>query len=220
MSAPDFYFAVNAIFRHIHDRYGRESLIAYWRGLGQEYYRGRVERWKGGDLETLAADWREYFAAEPQAKVVVAVVEGGVELDVKVCPAIKHLATKGETSSPISASIATTSAGRWPRRPATCSNARAARAPAGNGSCGHRRPARRATDAWLPGLLRVLRLDVPFCATLWGQEAVGRLWAEAIGSEAQQHYAQSGSRAGLRGLYQQWTKTGVRGIVRLDVHAG
>lgn len=100
MSAPDFYFAVNAIFRHIHDRYGRESLIAYWRGLGQEYYRGRVERWKGGDLETLAADWREYFAAEPQAKVVVAVVEGGVELDVKVCPAIKHLRDQGRDIVP------------------------------------------------------------------------------------------------------------------------
>jgi len=27
MSAPDFYFAVNAIFRHLHDHYGKQVLI-------------------------------------------------------------------------------------------------------------------------------------------------------------------------------------------------
>jgi hypothetical protein len=48
-----------------------------------------------------------------------------------------------------------------------------------------------------------------FVRRSWGQQAVRQLWAEAIGGEAQQHYAQSASRAGLRGLYQQWTKTGV-----------
>jgi hypothetical protein len=100
MSAPDFYFAVNAIFRHIHDCYGRESLIAYWRGLGEEYYRRRVERWKAGGPQALAADWREYFAAEPQAEVEVAVADGGVELDVKVCPAIKHLRDQGREIVP------------------------------------------------------------------------------------------------------------------------
>ena len=48
-----------------------------------------------------------------------------------------------------------------------------------------------------------------FARRSWGQQAVRQFWAEAIGGEAQQHYAQSASRAGLRGLYQQWTKTGV-----------
>ena len=43
----------------------------------------------------------------------------------------------------------------------------------------------------------------------WGQEAVRRLWGEAIGGEAQQHYSESALRAGLRGLYEQWSKTGV-----------
>ena len=33
MSAPDFYFAVNAMFRHIHDRFGKDELVAYWRSL-------------------------------------------------------------------------------------------------------------------------------------------------------------------------------------------
>jgi hypothetical protein len=43
----------------------------------------------------------------------------------------------------------------------------------------------------------------------WGQESLHRFWAEAIGGESQQHYAESALRAGLRGLYEQWTETGV-----------
>ncbi len=100
MSAPDFYFALNAIFRHLHDRYGKASLVDYWRALGREYYARRVERWKGGDLQVLAADWHEYFAAEPQAEVEVALVDQGVELEIKVCPAIKHLRDHGRDIVP------------------------------------------------------------------------------------------------------------------------
>jgi hypothetical protein len=42
----------------------------------------------------------------------------------------------------------------------------------------------------------------------WGQEAVRRYWAEAIGGESQRHYTEAGQRAGLRGLYNTWTRTG------------
>ncbi len=42
----------------------------------------------------------------------------------------------------------------------------------------------------------------------WGQAAVARLWAEAIGGESQQHYAQAAREAGLAGLYRTWVKTG------------
>jgi hypothetical protein len=42
----------------------------------------------------------------------------------------------------------------------------------------------------------------------WGQAAIARLWAEAIGGESQRHYADAAQRAGLRGLYETWTKTG------------
>jgi hypothetical protein len=96
MSAPDFYFAVNAIFRHLHDRFGKPALIEYWRRLGREYYAARVQRWKQGGADAIAADWEEYFSHEPGAQVQVhRPTAAVVELDVRVCPAIKHLRDNG-----------------------------------------------------------------------------------------------------------------------------
>jgi hypothetical protein len=100
MSAPDFYFAVNAIFRHLHDQHGKETLIDYWRNLGRQYYRDRVQRWRVGGPEAIAADWLAYFANEPQADVDVLVRDETVTLDVKVCPAIKHLRDNGREIVP------------------------------------------------------------------------------------------------------------------------
>jgi hypothetical protein len=42
----------------------------------------------------------------------------------------------------------------------------------------------------------------------FGQDAVHRLWAEAIGGESQDHYRQAASAAGLRGLFDTWNGTG------------
>ena len=91
MSAPDFYFAVNAMFRHLHDRYGKPALIDYWRKLGRDYYAARVNRWRAGGPVAMADDWKKYFADEPQAQVDVNANAASVDLDVRVCPAIKHL---------------------------------------------------------------------------------------------------------------------------------
>jgi len=91
VSAPDFFFAVNAMFRNIHDRDGKEVLIDYWRSLGREYYARRAEAWRRGGPAALADDWRGYFAEEPQADVTVTVDGDSVTLEIKVCPAIKHL---------------------------------------------------------------------------------------------------------------------------------
>lgn len=100
MAAPDFYFAVNAIFRHIHDRYGKAALVDYWRKLGQEYCAERVRRWAEGGAEALARDWRAYFAGEPRAEVGVQVEDGVVELDIRTCPAIRHLRDCGREIVP------------------------------------------------------------------------------------------------------------------------
>jgi hypothetical protein len=109
MSAPDFYFAVNAMFRHIHDRHGKTALVDYWQTLGREYYARRIQSWRQGGSEAIAQDWRTYFANEPQAVVDVRSppspfgqegVVGVVELDVQVCPAIKHLRDCGRDIVP------------------------------------------------------------------------------------------------------------------------
>ncbi|MDY0170637.1 MAG: hypothetical protein RBS80_29115 [Thermoguttaceae bacterium] len=100
MSAPDFYFAANAMFRHLHDRYGKHALVDYWRSLGREFYSQRSERWRDGGPEAVAADWREYFAKEPQAQVGVSTEGDTVTLDVLVCPAIKHLRDCGRDILP------------------------------------------------------------------------------------------------------------------------
>ena len=95
MSTPDFYFAVNEIFRHIHDEYGKEVLIDYWQRLGREHYRQRNARWEQGGVDAIAQDWREYFSREPGAVVEVRASGDQVLLDIQVCPAIKHLRDNG-----------------------------------------------------------------------------------------------------------------------------
>ena len=100
MSAPDFYFANNAMFRHIHDRFGNGALIRYWRELGSTYYRDRALDWREGSMSDIAADWRSYFQHEPQAQVEVTNNDTSVTLDVAVCPAIKHLRDCGREIVP------------------------------------------------------------------------------------------------------------------------
>lgn len=100
MSSPDFYFSVNATFRHLHDRFGRDALVAYWRGLATEYYAARIERWRTGGLNEIARDWTDYFRHEPGAQVGVTAEAGSVRLDVSVCPVIKHLRDNGREIVP------------------------------------------------------------------------------------------------------------------------
>jgi hypothetical protein len=91
MSAPDFYFAINAIFRHLHDTHGRKALIHYWQHLGSEYYASRWQQWRDGGLPAIAADWKNYFEHEPGSEVEVTLEPHRVVLDIRTCPAIEHL---------------------------------------------------------------------------------------------------------------------------------
>jgi len=51
MSAGDFYFAINATFRFIHDAYGKEALIDYWTAMAREYHADVAARFRAGGLE-------------------------------------------------------------------------------------------------------------------------------------------------------------------------
>lgn len=100
VGAPDFYLAINATFRFILGRLGMEGLRRYWRELGTRYYAPVSERWQAGGLPAVAAYWRAFFDAEPGANVSVTESGDEVRLDVKACPAIRHLRAQGREIIP------------------------------------------------------------------------------------------------------------------------
>jgi hypothetical protein len=100
VGAADFYFAVNATFRFILARLGMEGLRRYWAEMGASYYRPVTERWRLGGLPSVAEYWRAFFQAEPGAQVEISRSADAVTLDVKVCPAIKHLRENGRQIVP------------------------------------------------------------------------------------------------------------------------
>lgn len=100
MAAGDFYFAINATFRFILDKYGEQALIDYWRAMGEEYYATLAVRFREGGLEEVERYWREFFANEPGGAVEVSKHEGAIIVDVKVCPAIRWLRDNGRAVVP------------------------------------------------------------------------------------------------------------------------
>ena len=89
--AADFYFAINATFRFIHDRLGAEGWVKYLRELAVGYFAVVNTAWREGGLPAVAGYWRAFFQAEPGASVEVREEEGRVVLEVLKCPAIHHL---------------------------------------------------------------------------------------------------------------------------------
>jgi len=91
VGAGDFYFAINATFRFIEREFGPEGLRRYWEELGARYYAPVTAAWKRGGLAAVGRYWRAFFGAEPGAEVGVEAAADQVSLDVRVCPAFKHL---------------------------------------------------------------------------------------------------------------------------------
>jgi len=100
VGAPDFYFAINATFRFIFQKLGIDGLRRYWTELGKSYFAPVTEQWRKDGLAGVAAYWRAFFNAEPGGEVDVLSSEDRVTLDVKVCPAIKHLRAHGREILP------------------------------------------------------------------------------------------------------------------------
>ncbi len=100
VGAADFYFAINATFRFILNQLGPDGLRQYWTDLGTRYFAPVTARWKEGGLTAVAEYWRAFFAAEPGAEVEVRQSSNEVTLDVRVCPAIKHLRAHGREIVP------------------------------------------------------------------------------------------------------------------------
>ena len=101
MAAPDFYFAVNATFRWVHANWGEGGLLAYWQALGREHFAGVTRRFQAEGLEGVHEYWQNFFAEEPGAEFTVTTEADRVLLDVRVCPAIKHLREHGREIMPL-----------------------------------------------------------------------------------------------------------------------
>ena len=101
MAAPDFYFAINATFRWVHANWGEAGLLAYWQALGREHYAGMTRRFQAEGLEGVREYWQVLFAGEPGAEFTVATEAYHVLLDVRVCPAVKHLREQGREIMPL-----------------------------------------------------------------------------------------------------------------------
>lgn len=99
VGAAGFYLAINATFRFVLARFGIDGLRRYWRELGRSYYAPVSERWRGG-LDAVAEYWRAFFAAEPGAEVEVHASADEVRVEVRTCPAIKHLREQGREIVP------------------------------------------------------------------------------------------------------------------------
>ena len=100
MSAGDFYFAINATFRFIHDAWGKEALISYWTSLARGYHADVAARFREGGLDEAQRYWADYLAHEPGGDVQVSRAPDAVEIDVRDCPAIRWLKEGGRTIVP------------------------------------------------------------------------------------------------------------------------
>jgi len=59
--------------------------------MGKSYFSPVNKQWKQGGLPVVAEYWKEFFQAEPGAEVEVEARENQVSIEVKTCPAIRHL---------------------------------------------------------------------------------------------------------------------------------
>lgn len=100
VGAADFYFAINATFRFIEAKLGRDGLRRYWTELGSNYFAPVTAAWQRGGLPGVAKYWQAFFQAEPASAVEVSATPETVVLEVRVCPAIKHLRAHGREIVP------------------------------------------------------------------------------------------------------------------------
>jgi len=100
VGAADFYFAIHATFRFIVQRFGLDGLRRYWTDLGSQYDAPVSAAWRQRGLAGVAEYWRAFFAAEPGAEADVTECGAAVVVDVRVCPAFKHLRAHGREIVP------------------------------------------------------------------------------------------------------------------------
>jgi len=100
VGAADFYFAINATFRFFINKLGEEGWRDWLRDMARDYYRPVWETWRNGGLDAVSTYLNASFQAEPGAVFEVRKQDGDVVLEVRECPAIKHLRAHGRPIAP------------------------------------------------------------------------------------------------------------------------
>ena len=101
MGAPDFFFGVNATFRHILETYGEEALHRYWQEMGKEHYKFVTAAIRERGLAALKDHWEQLFPEEPGSDVAISLDGDVLTLRVATCPAILHLKSHGREITPV-----------------------------------------------------------------------------------------------------------------------
>jgi len=93
--SADFYYIINATFRFVIAERGIAGWIQYLRDMAESYYRPVWMAWRAEGLNAVGAYLQEAFQAEPGAVFAVECSADRVTLQVRECPAIKHLRLGG-----------------------------------------------------------------------------------------------------------------------------
>lgn len=101
MAAPDFYFVINATFRWIYDNWGEDGLVRYWQTLGREHFALVSDRFREGGLPAVHEYWQAFFADEPGGEVTLTLDHDALTIDVRICPAIRHVQAHGRDIMPL-----------------------------------------------------------------------------------------------------------------------
>ncbi len=95
----DFHGTANTTFNYIVEHFGVDALKAILRKTGHDVYKSIREKLSNGDASELVEHIKWFYSRE-KADFNLSVSDDEIRLEVKECPAIRHLKKMGEAISP------------------------------------------------------------------------------------------------------------------------
>ena len=95
----DFHLATSATISYVLDEFGKPFLRELFRRTAQEVYRDIYENLKAGNSEPLLEHW-EYYMKREGGDFELDRRDDKVELNVRICPAVRHLRKQGKEPTP------------------------------------------------------------------------------------------------------------------------
>lgn len=94
----DFHLSMNLLMDYILKNFGEDKLIKYLQQYTSEYLKPLHEQMKTGDIDALAAYFKEIYEKE-EWTIDIEQKDNELTVSQKSCPGIRHIKSKG--SSPI-----------------------------------------------------------------------------------------------------------------------